>query len=463
MMLTAIIVILASPNPGHVEALSIADGTYDTAQLTWEPSETADGYRVYRSTDGKEYEYIGSTPDNGFTDEGLRTGTKYFYRVATRNGITVSGIRNEATISFTPELSQPKLSIDTSKGDMELHISKIEGADGYEIIRDGKTIETVKENIFIDKEAETDKAHKYKVRAMRYSKKSAYSEPSNSIEAELHSIPGLIIDATEDSIRLEWEPSEYYTEYKLFNGDELLVKSDELVFTIDDYELSKVYDLKLEGFSEDGKIKSPPVVRKIKVEEEPMDNEGARQAACDWGEMIAADDSFTYGVGSTAHRCGCYFCGTNRSRKGAGYEKTYCCNPFVHACYAHGAGDPQMLRTCQNGGSVGMNKSDYTRYGNWEIIGHPPVSSLEKGDVLVMEGHVMLYVGNNRLVHAASEGWGPNTIRDDDAREGYEMERLVDRYTGRGSGTMYKVKYLDDNGKEIEDQSDDDQDADTEA
>ena len=78
MMLTAIIVILASPNPGHVEALSIADGPYDPAQLTWAPSATADGYRVYRSTDGKEYEYIGSTPDNGFTDEGLRTGTKYF-------------------------------------------------------------------------------------------------------------------------------------------------------------------------------------------------------------------------------------------------------------------------------------------------------------------------------------------------------------------------------------------------
>ena len=463
MMLVAIVVLLATPNPGRVEALSIADSTFETAHLTWKPSDTAEGYRVYRSTDGKDYEYVGSTPETDFTDEGLRTGTKYYYRVASRNGLTVSGIRKEKTVSFTPNLTQPDLSIDTSKGKMELNFNEIEGADGYEIIRDGKAIGTVKETTFVDEQAESDKTHKYKVRAMRYSKQSAYSKASNSIEAELHSAPELRIDATESNIILEWDKSDYYTHFKLYNGEELLEESDDMDYIINDYELSKVYDLKLVGYSEDGKIQSPTLVRKIKVEEEPMDNEGARQAACDWGEMIAADDSFTYGVGSTAHRCGCYFCGTNRSRKGAGYEKTYCCNPFVHACYAHGAGDPQMLRTCQNGDSVGMNKSDYTRYGNWEIVGHPPVSSLEKGDVLVMEGHVMLYIGDNRLVHAASEGWGPNTIREDDAREGYEMVRFVARYTGTGSGSMYKVKYLDENGSEIKEKNEEESNSETEA
>lgn len=450
LMIVAIVVLLATPDPGHVQALSVADGTYDTAHLTWKPSETADGYRVYRSTDDRKYEYVGSTPDSTFKDKGLRTGTKYYYRVVARNGITVNGIDTEKTISFTPELSQPKLSIDTSKGDMQLSISAIEGAEGYEIIRDGEAIGTVKETTFVDENAEMDKTHNYKVRAVRYRKKSAYSDPSNSVKAELHAIPSPAIDATENSIMLEWGQSDYYTNYKIYNGDELLEETTGMDFVINDYELSKVYDLKLVGYTEDGKTQSPTLERKIKVEKEPMDNEGARQAACDWGEMIAADDSFAYGTGDTAHRCGCYFCGTNRSRKGSGYEKTYCCNPFVHACYAHGAGDPQMLSTCQRGGSVGMNSGDYTRYGNWENIGKPSYSSLEKGDVFIYEGHVMLFIGDDLIVHAAAEGWGANSIRTDDARVWYDNDiRFVMRYTGTGSGTMYKVKYLDKNGNAI--------------
>ena len=97
-----------------------------------------------------------------------------------------------------------------------------------------------------------------------------------------------------------------------------------------------------------------------------------------------------------------------------------------------------------------MNSGDYTRYGNWENIGKPSYNSLEKGDVFIYEGHVMLFIGDDLIVHAAAEGWGANSIRTDDARVWYDNDiRFVMRYTGTGSGTMYKVKYLDKNGNAI--------------
>ena len=70
---------------------------------------------------------------------------------------------------------------------------------------------------------------------------------------------------------------------------------------------------------------------------------------------MAADNRFHYGHGRAAHHNGCYFCGTQRSNKNGVKMKqySYCCNPFVHACYAHGGGEPKALKICKGGSSWG--------------------------------------------------------------------------------------------------------------
>lgn len=456
--------LLSFSEPAPVKALSVKKSTYDTASLSWEAAKGASGYRIYRSKDGKSYRYVGSTAETTYKDKGLRTGTTYSYRVAARDGFVTSDTKEQTPAEVTPELEVPTLKADTTKGSVELSFSEVDGATNYIIIRDGEEIDKVEDTSYVDAGAEPDKVHKYEVRAMRYKKDPVIGKFSNSEEVELHAIPDFEIRADESDIMIKWASSDYYSTYKLYNGDQLLQESDGTDFDIEDYKDTDIYDIKLIGYSEDGKLQSPPQTRRFKVSEEDMDNEGARRAACDWGLMIAADDSFAYGAGDTAHRCGCYFCGTNRAKKGPGYEKTYCCNPFVHACYAHGAGDPQMLSTCQNGGSVGMNSSDYTRYGNWINIGKPAYDDLEMGDVFIYEGHVMLYVGDDLIVHAAAEGWGPNTIRTDSARVWYDSDiRFVMRYTGTGSGTMYKIRDVDEKGNFIEDKDSKDEAEDAEA
>lgn len=444
LMIVAICVMLSFSEPAPVKGLRVEKSTFSSATLKWNASPNVGAYRIFRSENGGEYEYIGSTIKNVYSDTNLKTGTEYDYAVAARNGIRRGKLIKSAAVNVTPSLEAPSISIDTSKGNVDISISAVDGASVYEVFRDNLSIGQCKGSEFIDEKAIPDQTHKYEVKAVRYEKKPVYSKESNTVEAELYGVKNLAVEADDNNLIFNWDSNDHYDTFKLYNGQELLEETYGTDYILSGYDKEKVYNIRLVGVNSETEIQSPENKKSLKVVEEPMDNQGAIDAACDWAVEISEDDSFAYGTGNTAHRCGCYFCGTNRSKKGPGYEKTYCCNPFVHAAYAHGAGDPQMLRTCQNGDSVGMNSSDYTRYGNWEKVGRPSISELERGDVLVGEGHVMLYIGDGMLVHAKQEGWGPGTITTDKCSGFYDMVNFVMRYTGSGSGTMCKVKFVNE-------------------
>ena len=147
-----------------------------------------------------------------------------------------------------------------------------------------------------------------------------------------------------------------------------------------------------------------------------------------FGRWIAADNSFHYGYtnkhGSddpkkwnpNAHHNGCYFCGTNvesggRSKKGiVDYKKTYCCNPLIGACYAHGAGDSTALALCKKGSSWNYAKgTGYDKSKLFDKLGHPAKSVLKAGDVLCSSKHVAMFIGNGMIVEAAS---GDDNVRN---------------------------------------------------
>lgn len=187
--------------------------------------------------------------------------------------------------------------------------------------------------------------------------------------------------------------------------------------------------------------------------------------ACAWAEAIAADDSFHYGACNKAHpgvragtkpkvnnnhtmcshHSGCYFCKTNDSRElkwVVDKDKTYCCNPFVHAAFAHGGGEPTMLKICKKGRSYGFSKGEgYDTSRLFKSVGKVGVSKLQKGDVLCASSHVMLYIGNGKVAEAGS--------RDDNVRGSTSWKKSIHvakvkssqydrvyRYIGHGGGTM---------------------------
>lgn len=437
LILTLSIFAIFPSKPSEVIGLKVHATSFSSAQLEWKASKNANRYKIYRATGNNNFKFLTLTAKTKYNDTNLRTGTKYQYIVIAQNGLKTSSKNNKAWASVQPELKSPKLTVSTGTGKIQLSFSKVDGAKEYEIIRDNKIIAKIPETSYIDKEINDDDVHKYKVKAIRYKKNPVFSKESNEVKAELHPISNFIMKANEEEIKLDWDESDYYDKYKIYLDDNLLEETSDTGYNIEGYELKKNYDLKVVGYKNN--IQSPEIERKFNITKEPMNNQAAIDAACDWGVAIANDDSFTYGTGDTAHHCGCYFCGTNIEIKGKKYEKTYCCNPFVHACFAHGAKDPQMLKTCQNGNSVGMEKSDYTRYGNWEDMGKPNQSDLKRGDVLIMSSHVMLYIGDGQIVHAGQEGWGANTISIDDCNSFYNSVKFVMRYTGNGGGEMFKI------------------------
>lgn len=154
-----------------------------------------------------------------------------------------------------------------------------------------------------------------------------------------------------------------------------------------------------------------PTLRLIKS------NAQVKADAIAWAKWIAGDNRFHYGYGQHAHHNGCYFCGTQSMKKNHGIidpEFTYCCNPFVHAAWAHGGCIPKAISMCQNYSSWDFNPGQgYDASSLFDKLGHPAKSKLKAGDVLCNGSHVVLYIGNNKIAEASggddnkrnSSGW----------------------------------------------------------
>lgn len=179
-----------------------------------------------------------------------------------------------------------------------------------------------------------------------------------------------------------------------------------------------------------------PVTKNVQVTCRKSTKQEQIDGAVAWAIKIANDNSFTYGTGSGAHHNGCYFCGTNYGprkymKPSKKYKKTYCCNPFVHAAYAHGAQHPKMLKYCRKASAIDMTKSSYYRFGCWKCVGKPAYKNLQKGDVLVKSTHVAMYIGKGKMVEASGGNWSASSIAVKKmSKSRYNGFTYVMRYTG---------------------------------
>lgn len=162
-----------------------------------------------------------------------------------------------------------------------------------------------------------------------------------------------------------------------------------------------------------------------------------RWRAVNWAISVAKDNRFTYGAGQRAHRSGCYFCQTNvgprkknKERKGEPhvvydsqgnghtYEKTYCCNTFATAAYAHGAKDAKILAICKSGSCCGMTPKDWEKSPNFKRLGKAKDVDFKKmypGDLVINNSdspahHVWIYLGADKYVEAANASWSSSSI-----------------------------------------------------
>jgi fibronectin type 3 domain-containing protein len=77
MLIAATAFFIGVDEPANAENLTVANTTYNTTELTWNSAEDAKLYRIYRSEDGSDYEYIASTDADAFwtaVDEAVGEG-----------------------------------------------------------------------------------------------------------------------------------------------------------------------------------------------------------------------------------------------------------------------------------------------------------------------------------------------------------------------------------------------------
>ena len=142
------------------------------AKLSWSAIDSADKYYIYRSTDGKTYDYIAKTTKLSYNDTKSASGTKYYYRVravAVINDTDVESAGSTAK-SIKTRLAAPTVTITTVDGKPSLSWNAVTGATGYYIFRstDGKNYKyltyTTKTS-YINKNAGIGSTSYYKVKA----------------------------------------------------------------------------------------------------------------------------------------------------------------------------------------------------------------------------------------------------------------------------------------------------------
>lgn len=116
--------------------------SYGKPKLTWDAVDDADKYRIYRSTDGKNFKCYDTTTKTSYINSGAAFNTIYCYKVKAvkvvngRNVVSGSG----SAKSVITALAKPSVSITTSDGKPYISWDAVDGATGYYVFRstDGK-------------------------------------------------------------------------------------------------------------------------------------------------------------------------------------------------------------------------------------------------------------------------------------------------------------------------------------
>ncbi len=183
----------ATPVLAKASLKSVARAGYSSIQVKWSKVSGAAGYHIYRyDSKTKKWKYIkniksGSTVS--YTNTGLKTGTKYTYKVRAYRGSSYGSF--SSTKSATPTLSKPVMkTLKAGSKSITVRWNKVSGAYGYKIYRSTKKssgyklVKTITKGSTVSwKNTGLKKGTRYyyKVKAYRtVDKKKVYSSYSSS-------------------------------------------------------------------------------------------------------------------------------------------------------------------------------------------------------------------------------------------------------------------------------------------
>ena len=183
-----------------------ADANGSTVQLSWTGGVTgAEGYVIYRRTEGGSYAEIGRTSGNTYSDT-ISAGIKYYYAVAVYSGSRTEDKCPEVGVMY---LATPSgLSVSNTIASLTLKWNAVKGATGYEIYRagtDGKysKITTVTSTSYVDTSVKNNTQYSYKIKAYNAAGASAFSTAASLKKTQI-SVSNLKADANGSTVQLSW-------------------------------------------------------------------------------------------------------------------------------------------------------------------------------------------------------------------------------------------------------------------
>ena len=183
-----------------------ADANGSKVQLSWTGGVAgAEGYVIYRRTEGGSYTEIGRTSGNTYSDT-ISAGIKYYYAVAVYSGSRTEDKCPEAGAMY---LATPSgLSVSNTIASLTLKWNAVKGATGYEIYRagtDGKysKITTVTSTSYVDTSVKNNTQYSYRIKAYNAAGASAFSTAASLKKTQI-SVSNLKADANGSKVQLSW-------------------------------------------------------------------------------------------------------------------------------------------------------------------------------------------------------------------------------------------------------------------
>ena len=183
-----------------------ADANGSKVQLSWTGGVTgAEGYVIYRRTEGGSYAEIGRTSGNTYSDT-ISAGIKYYYAVAVYSGSRTEDKCPEVGVMY---LATPSgLSVSNTIASLTLKWNAVKGATGYEIYRagtDGKysKITTVTSTSYVDTSVKNNTQYSYRIKAYNTACTSAFSTAASLKKTQI-SVSNLKADANGSKVQLSW-------------------------------------------------------------------------------------------------------------------------------------------------------------------------------------------------------------------------------------------------------------------
>lgn len=416
----------ATKAPERVTVIK-ATADYNSITLHWKAAARATSYIIYRS----DYKYgiyteMDSIKGTTYVDEDLKTGKALWYKIRAVNDSGRS--MKSPRISAVPALQKPVLKAKAAGEGIYLKLSKVEGADGYVIYRDGESMGAQKSRVCLDDDVYADKAHQYKAVAYCFvDRKVVASDFSKGVfarrpgldlrltgdqdiedlyQGEDFDVKGIVrSNTTIESIKVgvvskvdeEWQAR--YSKKDLDTMEFDLEKADEKI-SFEELEQGEYYYKVVVGLK--GGSEKVLLNRSFSVTEPPA-NEliTAKALECAWPYGTPRSRA-RYGGGSRVPAYTEALQIAYGSRKGWSRQTAAgaSCDVFVGTVIRTSGYDTKFPRGLDDVPGYCRNNTD-----KWENLGALSISEMQPGDVVYQRwksgaGHISIYLGDNRVANA---------------------------------------------------------------